>query len=126
MMKRISLTVLFFVSYIPLFIILFIQNLNPIYTDGKLKSLTEIVGDNLIPGVCLLLSILALILYFIISYLIQRYGFRTPETVLKVKNTGVEYLSYLGTYIIPFIGTKFDTINNSIATWVLILLICLI
>lgn len=125
-MKRLSLTILFFVSYIPLFLILFIQNLHPLYHEGKLKSAKDILGDNLIPAICLCLSIIALILYFIISSLIQRYGFRTPETVLKVKNTGVEYLSYLGTYIIPFIGTKFDTLNNSIATWVLILLICLI
>lgn len=126
MMKRISLTILFFVSYIPLFLILFIQNFQSIYKDGKLKTTAQIILDNLIPAICLGLSILALVLYFIISTLVQRYGFKTPEKVIKVRNTGVEYLSYLGTYIIPFIGTKFDTINSSIATWVLILLICLI
>ena len=126
MLKRISLLILFFVSYLPLFIILFIQNLKPIYEGERLKSWKEIILDNQIATICLLASLVSLVLYFIISSLVQRYGFKTPETVIKVKNTGVEYLSYLGTYIIPFIGMKFDSVNNSLATWVLILVIALI
>lgn len=126
MLKRISLFILFFVSYLPLFVILFIQNLKPFYEGDKLKGWKEILKENQIATYCLFASILSLFLYFLISGMVQRYGFKTPETVLKVKNTGVEYLSYLGTYIIPFIGMKFDSVNNSLATWVLILVIAVI
>ena len=112
--------ILFFISYLPLFVILFIQNVRVTDSVGKTPAWRTILAMNVVPAVFLLLSLLSIFAYFIIFYFISRYGFKTPEKVLKVKNTGIEYLSYLGTYIIPFIGMRFDTTNNTIATWVLI------
>ena len=126
MLKKVSLLLLFFVSYLPLFIILFIQNLKLKDNEIPYKTLKEIVSHNVIPIICLFLSISSIAVYFFISHYIKSFGFKTPEKVLKVKNTGIEYLAYLGTYIIPFIGMKFDTTNNAIATWILILVIAFI
>jgi hypothetical protein len=36
--------------------------------------------------------------------------------ITRIRNSGIEYLSYLATYIIPFIGLKFNTWNNLLAT----------
>lgn len=122
-MKRLTYYILFFVSYLPLFLILFIQNLD---TKKLNCSFKEICLNNIYSIVLLSLSLLSLGGAWIFSKQLKNYGFATPKKIKKVKNTGVEYLTYLGTYIIPFVGVHFDTINNTIATIILIALIAAI
>lgn len=125
MVKKTTLFALFLVSYIPLFIILAIQNLNDkvVEQNGVTMSVWQILMNNLLPLVLCLISILSLFYYFVFIKVNASAGFRSPKKITRIKNSGIEYLSYLATYIIPFIGLKFDTWNNLIATSLLFFVI---
>lgn len=125
MVRKTTLFFLFLISYIPLFVILAIQNLSDKLVDDKGVKLpiSIILENNIISIVLIIVSILSLFYYLIFAKINSRGGFRNPKKILRIKNTGVEYLSYLATYIIPFIGVEFDTWNNLLATTLLFLLI---
>lgn len=125
MIRKTTLFALFLVSYIPLFFILAIQNLNDKVVNGKGEPLknTQIFQNNLLPFILILISLLSFLFYLIFIKINASAGFRNPKKVIKIKNSGVEYLSYLATYIIPFVGLKFDTWNNLLATLLLFLVI---
>ena len=125
MVRKITLFALFLVSYIPLFLILAIQNVSITLNDKKtlLHSCLHLLKVNLLSDILILISLLSLTYYFIFVYLNSKGGFRNPKKIVKLKNSGVEYLSYLATYIIPFLGLKFDSWNNTVATILLFLVI---
>ncbi|MBN8703795.1 MAG: hypothetical protein J0M08_12075 [Bacteroidetes bacterium] len=125
MLKKTTLFALFLVSYIPLFLILAIQNLNDKMLDeqGIALSIMPILKNNLFSLVLVTISILSFLYYLIFIKVNASAGFRNPKKVVRIKNSGIEYLSYLATYIIPFIGLKFDTWNNLLATTLLFLII---
>lgn len=125
MVRKITLFALFLVSYIPLFFILAIQNISVALINEKtlLDSLLYVLKTNVLSDILILISLLSLIYYFVFVYLNSKGGFRNPKKIIKLKNSGVEYLSYLATYIIPFLGLKFDSWNNILATTLLFLVI---
>lgn len=125
MVKKTTLFALFLVSYIPLFFILAIQNLNTNAANEKGIALdnSEILKNNILAIVLVAISILSFIYYLIFIRVNASAGFRNPKKITRIKNSGVEYLSYLATYIIPFIGLKFDTWNNLLATTLLFFVI---
>src|SRR5687768_3571972 len=114
MLRKFTLFNLFVVSYIPLFLILSVQNINDNLANDKglLYSNREIIGNNIV-SICLVgIVILSLLYYLLFAWLNKNAGYSNPQKVVGVKGSGVEYLSYLATYIIPFIGLKFDSWNN--------------
>jgi hypothetical protein len=118
MPRRITLFFLFLVSYVPLFVILAIQLLDPKVTDpgyGR-QPVGTILHNNRLPLFFLGLSAAALAYYFMFAAVNNRSGFRNPVRVRKVENTGAEYLSYLATYVVPFAGLKLGTWNEMVAT----------
>jgi hypothetical protein len=125
MLRKNTLFALFLVSYIPLFLILAIQNFNDAFFDknGIALDARQILANNILPLVLAVISILSFAYYLMFIRVNASAGFRNPKKIVRIKNTGVEYLSYLATYIIPFIGLKFDTWNNIIATALLFLVI---
>ncbi len=125
MLRKTTLFSLFLVSYIPLFLILAIQNINDKVVDnnGIQLSFQQILDNNILSFVLVIISVLAFLYYLIFARVNSLGGFRNPKKIIKIKNSGVEYLSYLATYIIPFIGLKFDSWNNLIATSFLFLVI---
>lgn len=125
MVRKTTLFALFLVSYIPLFFILAVQNLNANLVDQKGEPLriSQIVLNNLLPLVLFGISVVSFIYYLIFIKVNASAGFRNPKKITRIRNSGVEYLSYLATYIIPFIGLKFDTWNNILATSLLFIVI---
>lgn len=125
MVRKTTLFALFLVSYIPLFFILAIQNLNCklLNQKGIAYSIGQILMNNLLPLVLFSISFLSFTYYLIFIKVNASAGFRNPKKITRIKNSGVEYLSYLATYIIPFVGLKFDTWNNLLATSLLFLVI---
>ena len=125
MLRKTTLFLLFFVSYIPLFLILAVQNINDTLADnqGKYLSVSDVLLNNIFPLCLIVLSLISLSFYLVFTAINSKGGFRNPEKIIKIKNTGVEYLSYLATYIIPFIGLQFDTWNNIVATSFLFLIV---
>lgn len=125
MVRKVTLFALFLVSYIPLFFILAIQNLNISVNHNKTfyQLSKHFLKVNILSDVLILISLLSLIYYFVFIYINSKGGFRNHKKVTKLRNSGVEYLSYLATYIIPFLGLKFDSWNNLLATTLLFLVI---
>lgn len=118
MLRKTTLFALFFVSYIPLFFILAVQNLDDKLVDvnGVKFGISQILLNNILPIIFFSLSVVSFLYYILFIKINGTAGFRNPKKIIRVKNSGVEYLSYLATYIIPFIGLKFDSWNNIIAT----------
>lgn len=125
MLKNVTLYALFLVSYIPLFVILAIQNVKTdlVSSVGVRLELSQILLNNLISIILLVISLLSLGYYFIFIKVNASAGFRSPKKILSIKNSGAEYLSYLATYILPFVGLKFDSIPNLAATALLFVVI---
>ncbi len=125
MPRRITLFFLFLVSYVPLFVILAIQLLDPQVTSpgyGRLPPGT-ILRNNRVSVFFLALAAASLAYYLVFAAVNNRSGFRNPVRVRKVENTGAEYLSYLATYVVPFAGLKLGTWNEMVATALLFSLI---
>ena len=125
MLRKTTLFSLFLVSYIPLFLILAIQNINDRLVDDKGIHLrvSQILNNNILSIILVVISLLSFIYYLVFTKINSSGGFRNPIKITRIKNSGVEYLSYLATYIIPFIGLKFDSWNNLIATSFLFIVI---
>ena len=125
MIRKITLFALYVVSYIPLFLILAIQNIDDKLTDAahNFIGVREILINNKITIIFFVISVMAILYYVVFSSVNQKYGFTNPEKVRSSSNSGVEYLSYLATYILPFVGLKFDSWNNILASGILFLLI---
>lgn len=117
-MKRIVQILLFIISYVPLYVILFFQNLNDnIYVkDTKdFIGISELIAINTISLSFLALIIISISLYFLFFYIVLKSS-TEKLTIKEVKSNNVEHLSYLATYILPFVGLKFDSWQSIFAT----------
>ncbi len=117
-MRKIVQILLFIISYSPLYLILFFQNLNDdIYLKGTKHfiGIKEVLKLNTISLSFLALIIVSISLYFLFFNIVLK---SSPEkyTIKEVKSNSVEHLSYLATYILPFVGLKFDSWQSILAT----------
>lgn len=117
-MKKIIQILLFVISYSPLYLILFFQNLNDdIYIkDTKVFiGLKELISLNKTSISFLALIIISISLYFLFFNIVLKSS-SEKYTIKEVKSNSVEHLSYLATYILPFVGLKFDSWQSILAT----------
>lgn len=117
-MRKIVQILLFIISYSPLYLILFFQNLND---DIYLKDTKDFIGiKEVLKLNTTSLSFLALIvvsisLYFLFFNIVLKSS-SEKYTIKEIKSNSVEHLSYLATYILPFVGLKFDSWQSILAT----------
>jgi len=117
-MKRIVQILLFIISYAPLYVILFFQNLNDnIYVKNTKDfiGIKVLIGINKISISFLALIIISISLYFLFFNIVLKSS-TEKLTIKEVKSNSVEHLSYLATYILPFVGLKFDSWQSILAT----------
>lgn len=115
---RLTIQILLFViSYVPLYFILFFQNL-----DDKLWSksnefigLKETLILNKVSLSFLILIFVSVSLYFILYKIVIKSSHEELQ-IVRIQDNHAEHLSYLATYILPFIGLKFDTWQNILST----------
>jgi hypothetical protein len=117
-MRKIVQILLFVVSYAPLYLILLFQNINDnvfIEDTNAFIGFKELLKLNVIPIAFLLLIIISISLYFLFFNIVLKSA---PEKhkISEVKDNHAEHLSYLATYILPFVGLKFDTWQSVLAT----------
>lgn len=94
MKQRVISYILFLSSYIPLFLILFLQNLRDRYVEVGLVTLIAISFIGLI-GFC---------------FTYERKG-RNKEIIVKsFENKGIDNLNYMSGYVIPFISLNMPII----------------
>jgi hypothetical protein len=121
--------ILFLLAYVPIYIIGALKTLDAAsFKDdkGNVRSCCYIIDHNRIPLVLVTLSLL-LIIYFFFYFKkgIKPYG--TPIfTVKEVTIQHKEYVTYLGTYILPFIALKTNSIFDIIAVALMFLTIGMI
>lgn len=115
---RLTIQILLFViSYVPLYFILFFQNLN----DKLWSKANEFIGLkealilNKVSLAFLILIIGSVSLYFILYKIVIKSS-NEEIKVVRIQDNHAEHLSYLATYILPFIGLKFDTWQNILST----------
>lgn len=115
---RLTIQILLFViSYVPLYFILFFQNLNDkLWTiDNTFIGFKESVLINKVSIAFLILIVGSVSLYFILYKIVIKSSHEEIQ-VVRIQDNHAEHLSYLATYILPFIGLKFDTWQNILST----------
>lgn len=108
---------LFLLAYIPIYIIAALKTVEKdIFTKtGEYLPLKEIVYLNFIPLSLILLSILLIIYFKIYSRLALRPRGNPIFTISKISPQHKEYVTYLGTYILPFVALETKNIFDVIA-----------
>ncbi len=108
---------LFIISYVPLYFILFFQNINDTLWDKKgiFIGWRASLQINNVSIAFLVLIVGSLSLYFILYRIVIKSA-HEEFAVTQVHDNHSEHLSYLATYILPFIGLKFDTWQNILST----------
>lgn len=89
-------------SYLPLFIIIFLSNLN--YEMAfKEKNVTKILGENIERNVqlCLLIIISVIIILVIVDMIINKCETMSFSKDTKIQYTEYNFLNYFATFIIP-------------------------
>jgi hypothetical protein len=97
---------------------LFFQNLNDkVYDEETITFIgfKELIKLNTTSITFLLLIIVSISLYFIFFNIILKSSVEKFK-ITEVKSNNVEHLSYLATYILPFVGLKFDSWQSILAT----------
>lgn len=109
--------ILFLFAYLPIYIIGALKTIKGPFRDdcGDFLPIVTILENNKIPVFLVLLAIL-LTLYFLVY---SRFGISPKGTPLfKIKTIipqHKEYVTYLGTYILPFVGLKAGSIFEMLA-----------
>jgi hypothetical protein len=109
--------ILFLLAYLPIYIIAALKTIDSSTTDknGCLLNYQQIMFNNLIPISLVLLSVL-LTLYFIIYSRLTLNPKGNPLFKIKtIKPQHKEYITYLGTYILPFVALETKTFLDMIA-----------
>lgn len=115
-MRKFIQILLFLISYIPLYLILFLQNLNvQFYDHGRFIGFESVLSHN-ITSIALLTLILISVSFYWILFKVATKISPVELQVKTVYDNHDEHLSYLATYILPFVGLKFDTWQNLLAT----------
>lgn len=122
--KYFSRFILFLFAYIPIYIIIIIKsiNLNVMNSMGGFLPMKLIFMQNITPFLMFLLIISLLMLF----YIYQRNSLRAkgnPKFKIKsIDDNNKEYVTYLGTYILPFVAIETKGVSDIVAYIFLFLL----
>ncbi|MDE5483479.1 hypothetical protein KRE28_16860 [Elizabethkingia meningoseptica] len=119
---------LYILSLWLLFILLFINKINiPIYCgkDSEFISFFDLLKINIIPVISLIIVVLGFIFYFRFKYIISG-NHSLPEKVTKLENINWEHLTFLVTYVIPFLSFNLNEDRNGLVFFLVLLIIGII
>lgn len=108
---------LFLSSYAPLFLILSMQMLH--FENVKHLQNLEI---GMVPTVLILTGCISILLLIILLEFLRNAA-NEPVTVSHIDNSNMDVLSYIATYLIPFLWFKFDTYWANISNVLVFLMI---
>jgi hypothetical protein len=119
-MRKIIQILLFIISYVPLYIILSIQNIDDIYLseNGLFVGFKQILYNNITSLIFLFFTIFTIFVYYILYRIVLKSATVNISVKKKIENNE-EHLSYLTTYILPFVGLDFSTWQSIISSIVL-------
>jgi hypothetical protein len=115
--QTLSRFILFLFAYIPIYFIVAFKSINPgiFSTDGSAKPLKEVVKLNAIPVLLIGLVIMLLLFFAIFQRIALRASGNPRFTIKSIGSQNKEYITYLGTYILPFVALETKTIFDVIA-----------
>ena len=111
---------LFIISYAPLYIILFIQNINSEYLskEGLFIGIKQIFYNNKVAIFLLCFTVFSILIYYILYKIVIKLAAEKISAKNKIEdNEG--HLSYLVTYILPFVGLDFSNWQSIVSSIVL-------
>lgn len=99
---------MFLLAYTPIYIIAAFKTVNNTTTDSKGVDLMikQILANNYIPIALVVLTLLLVLYFLIYSKLILNPQGNPIFTINKITSQHKEYVTYLGTYILPFVAIK--------------------
>jgi hypothetical protein len=109
--------ILFLLAYAPIYIIVALKTVDNQTLDKSGQSITkyQILLNNIFP-ISLIIFTIILILYF---KLYSKFNLKPKGnplfTIKSIKSQHKEYITYLGTYILPFISLETNTVFDVIA-----------
>lgn len=121
--KFISRFFLFLFAYIPIYLIVALKTFNPevLKIKGEWCTFYHIAKHNL-PSISLLILTFFLLIYF---RAFEYFGLKSsgnPKFEIKsIESQNKEYITYLGTYILPFIALETKTVYD-IAAYIILFL----
>ena len=119
---------LYLLSLWLLFILLFINKVDiPICFTKKCDFIgfNKLLVPNIIPLISLGFAFIGLIFYFNFKYIIRRNR-SLPDKVIKIENMNWEHLTFLVTYVIPFLSFNFNEDRNGLVFFLILLIIGII
>jgi hypothetical protein len=109
--------ILFLLAYIPIYIIAALKLIdNRSKRDcGCPLSYYEIISNNIIPLFLICLTLILIIYFKIYSYLSLKPKGNPIFTIKRIRPQHKEYVTYLGTYILPFVGLEAKNVFDMIS-----------
>jgi len=109
--------ILFLLAYAPIYIIAALKTIDKTVVDATGKRLTnnEILLNNIVPIFLVGFSILLVIYFLIYSKLSLRPKGNPIFKIKSIKPQHKEYVTYLGSYILPFVALETKTVFDMIA-----------
>ncbi|MCK7335560.1 hypothetical protein L8O29_12245 [Enterobacter kobei] len=86
---------------------------------------TKLISTNIVPLICIFLMLLSLLFYCRFKN-ITKYNTNDTMEIIECKSENYENLTFLATYIIPFIGFTFEDTQKNLAYFLLLIVIGLI
>ena len=119
---------LYILSLWLLFILLFINKVNIPYCFGKnceFIGFFELIKKNIVPTISLILVIFGLIFYFRFKYIISG-NHSLPEKISSIENVNFEHLTFLATYLLPFLTFNLTEDRNTLIFFLILIIIGMI
>jgi hypothetical protein len=111
MSKQMIKYILFLIAYLPIYIIAALRTVNNrVYLDcGNSYACKRILMNNIIPITLIVLSLLLILYFKFYARLALRPKGNPLFTIKRISNQRKEYITYLGTYILPFVALESKT-----------------
>ncbi|MFD2288689.1 anti-phage protein KwaA [Pedobacter petrophilus] len=119
---------LYIVSLWLLFFLLFINKVQIPYCFDKnchFIGFTKLLITNIVPLIFLSLAIFGLIFYANFKYVIRRNR-SLPDKVTRIENLNWEHLTFLVTYVIPFLSFNLNEDRNGLVFFIVLIIIGII
>lgn len=108
-----------------LFILIFINKINISFCFGEdchFIGMKELIHNNLVPLISIVFIIAGFVFYFRFKYLVNG-NHSLPERVISIENVNFEHLTFLATYLLPFLTFNLTEDRNALIFFLILIII---
>lgn len=118
-MRKLIITLLFIISYVPLYLILAVKNVNEkLFEYDVFIGFKSLCMNNVVALVFLGMTLISILTYFILYLIVQKTSFENLK-ISNYQNNNEDHLSYLASYVLPFVGLSFNTWQEVVSSIIL-------